>query len=235
MTAKEILAQLEKMGSPSIKKVYMNHGAVEPFFGVKVGDMKTLVKQVKQNHELAMELYASGNSDAMYLAGLISSPKEMSKKDLQLWMKNAKWYMHSEYTIAWTAAESNYARELAMEWIASDKELAATAGWATYASYIQITPNDQLDNKEIQALLKQIEKGIAKAPNRVRYAMNSFLIMAGSQLESLHPLSLQIAAKIGKVHVEMGGTACAVPEAASYIEKTVSKSGFGKKKKTAKC
>ena len=51
MTAKEILAQLEKMGSPSIKKVYMNHGAVEPFFGVKVGDMKTIVKQVKQNQQ----------------------------------------------------------------------------------------------------------------------------------------------------------------------------------------
>jgi hypothetical protein len=46
---------------------------------------------------------------------------------------------------------------------------------------------------------------------------------------------LQIAAKIGKVEVEMGGTACAVPDAASYIEKSIAKSGFGKKKKTAKC
>jgi len=107
MTTKEVLAQLEKMGSPSIKKVYKNHGAVEPFFGVKVGDMKTIVKQVKQNHELAMELYNTGNSDAMYLAGLISAPKEMSKKDLQHWIKNARWYMHSENSVPWTAAESN--------------------------------------------------------------------------------------------------------------------------------
>ena len=235
MTAKEILAQLEKMGSPSIKKVYTKHGAVEPFFGVKVGDMKAIVKQVKHNHALAMELYDSGNSDAMYLAGLISSPKEMSKKDLQHWMKHAKWYMHSEYTIAWTAAESNYARELAMEWIASDQELVATAGWSTYASFMQITANDQLEIKEIQTLMKQIEKGIVKAPNRVRYAMNSFLIMVGTQLQELHTTALEIAKKIGAVEVDMGGTACAVPDAVSYIEKTVSKSGFGKKKKTAKC
>jgi 3-methyladenine DNA glycosylase AlkD len=235
MTSKEILAQLEKMGSPSIKKVYLKHGAVEPFFGVKVGDMKTIVKQVKQNHALAMELYDCGNSDAMYLAGLISSPKEMSKKDLQHWMKNAKWYMHSEYTVAWTAAESNHARELAMEWIASDKELVATAGWSTYASYIQITPNEALDKKEIQTLIKQIEKGIAKAPNRVRYAMNALLIMAGTQLEDLHATAKEVAKKIGVVEVDMGGTSCAVPDALSYIEKTISKSGFGKKKKTAKC
>ena len=183
MTAKEILQQLEKMGSASIKKVYMNHGAVEPFFGVKVGDMKTIVKQVKQNHQLAMELYASGNSDAMYLAGLISSPGEMSREDLQLWMKSARWYMHSEFTVAWTASESKYARELAMEWIGSSKEPEAAAGWSTYASYTQITPNDQLDIKEIETLLKRVEKEIAKAPNRVRYAMNGFLIMAGSQIE----------------------------------------------------
>ncbi|MFM7727915.1 MAG: hypothetical protein ACKO7B_14530, partial [Flavobacteriales bacterium] len=62
-----------------------------------------------------------------------------------------------------------------------------------------------------------------------------FLIMAGSQLEELHALSLDIAKRIGKVEVEMGGTACAVPDASSYIVKTVEKSGFGKKKKTAKC
>lgn len=235
MIAKEIIARLEKMGSASIKKVYMNHGAVEPFFGVKVGDMKTIVKEVKQNHKLAMELYASGNSDAMYLAGLISSPKEMTKKDLQLWVENAKWYMHSEYAVAWTAAESDYARELAMEWIASSNELIATAGWATYASYIQVTPNEKLDIKEISALVSQIEKGIAKAPNRVKYVMNGFLIMAGSQLQEVHAQVLAAAKKIGKFEVEMGGTACAVPDAASYIAKTVDKSGFGKKKKTAKC
>ena len=230
MTAKEILAQLEKMGSPSIKKVYQKHGAVEPFFGVKIGDMKPIVKQVKENHRLAMELYATGNSDAMYLAGLISSPKEMTKADLQLWMKNARWYMHSEYTIAWTAGESAHARELAMEWIASNDELTATAGWSTYASYIQITPNERLDMKEIQTLLRQIEKGLSKAPNRVRSAMNGFLIMAGSQMEELNKLSIEIARKLGKVEVDMGGTSCAVPDAESYIQKTVAKSGFGKKK-----
>lgn len=235
MTAKEILVALEAMGSPSTKKVYAKHGAVEPFFGVKVSDMKTIVKQVKQNHSLAMELYASGNSDAMYLAGLISSPKEMSKKDLQLWVNNVRWYMHSEYTVAWTAAESVFARELALEWIDSSNELTATAGWSTYASYILITPNEKLDLNELKTLLDKIETGIGKAQNRVKYAMNNHLIVLGSQVQELHREALVVAAKLGTVDVEMGGTACAVPDAADYIRKSVSKNGFGKKKKTAKC
>jgi 3-methyladenine DNA glycosylase AlkD len=197
--------------------------------------MKSIVKEIKQNHSLAMELYASGNSDAMYLAGLISSPKEMTKNELQSWIKNARWYMHSEYTVAWTAAESNFARELANEWIDSDSELIATGGWSTYASYIQLTPHEQLDIREIGSLISRIEKQLSKSPNRVKYVMNGFIIMVGTQVEELHSIALRAAETIGKVDVNMGGTSCAVPDAASYIAKTIDKVGFGKKKKTAKC
>jgi hypothetical protein len=45
MTADDVLEGLEAMRSPSIKKMLIcNHGVKEPCFGVKVGDMKTLVK-----------------------------------------------------------------------------------------------------------------------------------------------------------------------------------------------
>jgi hypothetical protein len=122
-----------------------------------------------------------------------------------------------------------------MEWITSPHELTAVAGWATYASYIQITANEKLDIREIATLVSIIEKEISKAPNRVKYAMNGFLIMAGTQIEELHAMAIEVAGKIGKVSVEMGGTACAVPDAISYIAKTVNKAGIGKKKKSAKC
>lgn len=48
MTADDVLEGLEAMRSPSIKKMLIcNHGVKEPCFGVKVGDMKTLVKPTK--------------------------------------------------------------------------------------------------------------------------------------------------------------------------------------------
>ena len=39
----------------------------------------------KENHELALTSYASGNSDARYLAGIIAVPFEFSKKGLKDW------------------------------------------------------------------------------------------------------------------------------------------------------
>ena len=37
------------------------------------------MKHVKKHQELALNLYQSGNSDAMYLAGLCVNPKQMTK------------------------------------------------------------------------------------------------------------------------------------------------------------
>lgn len=54
MTADAILRELSTLGSPSIKKVLMNHGAREPFYGVKISDLKPIQKRIKKNHELAL-------------------------------------------------------------------------------------------------------------------------------------------------------------------------------------
>jgi len=103
MQLNEIMQQLEQYGNETTKRIFMNHGAKEPLFGVKVGDLKKIVKKVKTNHELSLQLFDTGNSDAMYLAGLIADEKQITKDDLQKWVKKAYWYMLSEYTVAGVA------------------------------------------------------------------------------------------------------------------------------------
>ncbi|MEJ2595755.1 MAG: DNA alkylation repair protein [bacterium] len=235
MTLQEVMAELEQMGSEQTKKVLMKHGAREPFFGVKVGDLKKIVKKVKKDHELSIALFNTGNSDAMYLAGLIADEKKISGDQLQDWAEKAYWYMLSEYTVAWVAAESRFGHELGMEWIEADEENIASAGWATLANYLAITQNEELDLQEIDDLLECISKTIKYAPNRVRYAMNGFVIAAGSYIPELTNRAIEIAEKIGKVEVEMGGTACKVPSAPEYIKKVKDAGKLGKKKKVARC
>ncbi len=43
------------------------------------------------------------------------------------------------------------------------------------------------------------------------------------------------ASKIGKVHVDVGDTACKIPPAGAYIQKVIDKGNLGKKKKQARC
>lgn len=44
----------------SIKKGLRNHGVREPFFGVKIGDMKKIQKRIKKDYQLALDLYDTG-------------------------------------------------------------------------------------------------------------------------------------------------------------------------------
>lgn len=235
MTTTEILKELQAMGSEQTKKTFLRHGAREPFFGVKVGDMKKIVRRVKKNHELSLALYDTGNSDAMYLAGLIADEKKITKQDLQHWAEKAHWHMISEYTVAWIAAESPYGWELGLEWIDSDKENIASAGWSTLASWVTIHPDNALDLKQLEQLLDRVALSLHSAPNRVRYTMNGFVIACGASVAPLAGKAIETAEKIGEVRVNLGNTACQVPAAAPYIQKVRDMGRLGHKKKMARC
>jgi 3-methyladenine DNA glycosylase AlkD len=235
MTVDEVVKELRSMGSESIKKVLLKHGAKEPFYGVKVEDLKKIQKRVKVDHQLALALYDTGIGDAMYLAGLIADDGKMTKKDLQKWLKKATWKMHSEYTVPWVAAGSPHGWELALEWIDSKDEIAASAGWQTLSGLVSVKEDDDLDIPALKKLLDRVKKTIHKAPNRVKYTMNGFVIAVGSFVPWLTDLAIQTAEAIGPVTVDMGDTECKVPAAADYIRKVQARGSIGKKRKTAKC
>lgn len=235
MTAQEVLAELKSLGSEQTKKTFLRHGAKEPFDGVKVADLKTIVKRVKKDHALSLALFDSGNSDAMYLAGLISEPAKMTKTQLRKWAKGAYWYMISCFTVPWVASESAHGRELALEWMDSDTEQIAACGWATYSSLLSIKPDAELDLKEIEKLLGRVKDEIGSAANRVRYCMVNFVIAVGAFVVPLNAKAKAVAKAIGKVDVDMGDTSCKVPDALEYIGKVEKRGSLGKKRKSAMC
>lgn len=233
-TVNGILVELEKMGTPAIKKVLMNHGAREPFFGVRVGDMKTIVKRVKKDYALSLALYETGNSDAMYLAGLIADEEAMTEQDLDYWAEQAYWHMLSEYSVAWVAAESKFGYKLGMKWIDDEREQMAVCGWSTLGSLIALGRAAHFAEGELAMLIDRVVKTLHKSKNRVRYAMNGFLIVVGTYVPELRAKAIAAGNALGEIQVDMGGTACKVPEAPAYIEKAAAKWN-GKFKKTVRC
>ncbi len=235
MTLDDVMTALQGYGSEQTKKTFSRHGAREPFFGVKVQDLKTIVKKVKKDHALALALYDTGNSDAMYLAALVCDPDQFTKAQLNKWVKGAYWFYLSCFTVAWAAAESRFGRELALEWMDSKKEQTAAAGWGTYVSLLSIKPDEELDHAEITGLLGRVARDIHAAPNRVRYVMNNFVIAVGSYVRALTAKAKATAKAVGKVTVDVGDTDCKVPDAAAYIDKVIAAGRHGKKRKSAMC
>ena len=234
-TVVEVMKELEKNGSEQTRKTFARHGAPSDMFGVKVADLKVIAKKIKGNQQLAMELFDTGNSDAMYLAGLVADGSKMSRKQLDAWAKGASWSAISEYTVPWNAAENSGGWAVGLKWIESKKESIASCGWATLSSILAIRPDGELDLKQIQALMDRAAKEVHSAPNRVRSAMNGFVIAVGAYVKPLLVKAKATAKKIGVVDVDMGDTACKVPVALPYIEKIESMGRVGKKRMTTKC
>ena len=235
MNLSEVMTELKKKGSPQTVKIFSRHGAPENMFGVKVADLKPIAKKIKGDQKLACELYATGNSDAMYLAGLVADGSIMTKRDLNAWARDASWYMISEYTVPWVTSDSKHAEDLALKWMVAKKEKVATSGWATYSSLLGLRDDKELNQVEIKKLLKRVEKEIHQAPNRVRYTMNGFVISVGTYVKPLLKQAQAAAKKIGKVDVQMGETSCKVPLATDYIAKVEKMGRIGKKRKSARC
>ena len=231
----QIMNQLKKKGREQTRKIFQQHGDSDNMFGVKVADLKVIAKKIKGNQELACELYETGNYDAMYLAGLVADGKRMTKKQLDNWAKSPGWVWISEYTVPWVASESPHGREVALKWIKSKKEAIASCGWCTYSGLVAITPDEELDLTEIKGLLKRVENEIGSAANRVKYTMNGFVIAVGAYVRPVMKQAKTTAKKLGKVDVDMGGTACKVPLALEYIEKIENSGRAGKKRKTTRC
>src|SRR4030095_10765587 len=199
MTAKDIVAELKKLGTAQTKKTWMNHGAQEPCLGVKIEDMKKIQKRVKMDYQLALDLYDTGIADAMYLAGLIADDAKMTRKDLQKWIEGASCDRVAEYTVPWVASASPHGRELALKWIESKNEAIASAGWQTYSSMAPIKEEAALDLAEIESLLQRVAKSIHQQPNRVKYVMNSFVIAVACHVKPLHKLAVAPAQRICQV------------------------------------
>ena len=231
MTADEIVAQLKPLGTDTYKKMLLNHGISEPVFGVKIEELKKIQKKIKMDYRLALDLYDTGIYDAMYLAGLIADDLKMTRRDLQHWVEKASSATLSQYTVPWVAAESMHGRELALEWIESNSESVASSGWATLSGLVAIRTDADLDLLELEQLLRRVQRTIHQQPNRVRSAMNAFVIALGNHVAALTERCKTAGKRIGKVSVNMGDTACKVPSIVEYIEKAEKMGRIGQKKK----
>ncbi len=231
------MSELKKKGTEQYRKTYARHGMdPERLLGVSSADMKTIAKSIRGRQELAMALYETGIMEAMYVAGMTASGAKMTAEQLEAWAEGSGGLqMINEYTVPWVAVEHPQARQLALKWMGSDQEHITALGWRTYAGLLATKPDDELDLKEIEKLLGVVVKKISKAPNRVKYVMNSFVIVAGSYVAPMMQRALAVAAEIGEVKVDLGDTDCKVPGAVASIEKVKAAGRIGIKKKTLRC
>lgn len=235
MDFETIMRELEALGKERTKKIYISNGAHEPLFGVATGAMKPIAKKIKINQPLAEELYATGNYDAMYFAGIIADPKAMDESDFNRWMDDAYFYMLSDYVVAVTLSESDIAQEVADKWIASGEELRMSGGWSCYCWLLGNRKDNEFSESKISNMLDMVKNTIHNSPERTKSSMNNFLYTVGVSYLPLHEKAVETAKEIGTVEVKRDNKKSSFINAYENIQKDIDKGRIGFKRKYVRC
>lgn len=216
MSLAEAMSALELAGSEQTRKTYRRHGAVDPMFGVSFATLKSLLKAIGVDHELALALWATGNYDARHLALKVADPARVTPEVLDGWARDTRARMCILYVAALTC-ESPHGMSRAIAWLASDELALRVCGWSLVGS---LALCDQATaDAWFLARVAEIEKTIHDAPNEQRQAMNQALISLGCRNPVLRSAAAAAAKRIGTVDIDHGDTACKTPDAATYIDK----------------
>ncbi|NUU61994.1 DNA alkylation repair protein [Paenibacillus agri] len=230
-----VMQELEDLGKERTKKIYQSNGAHEPLFGVATGQMKPIFRKTKINQALAEQLYATGNYDAMYFAGIIADPKAMTAADFERWIDGAYFYMLSDFVVAVTLAEADIAQEVADKWISSGDELRMSAGWSCYCWLLGNRPDAEFSESKIADMLDLVENTIHDAPERAKYAMNNFIYTVGVSYVPLHDKAFETAKAVGPVEVDLAKKKSKVLVASERLQKAIDKGELGFKRKHVRC
>lgn len=235
MNAELVMQELEALGKERTKKMYMSNGAHEPLFGVATGAMKPIAKKIKIDQALAEELYATGNYDAMYFAGVIADPKAMTVEDFNRWIEAAYFYMLSDYVVAVTLAEAPIAQEVADAWIASGEELKMSAGWSCYCWLLGNRKDSEFSESKLANMLEVVKNTIHDVPERTKSAMNNFLYTVAISYVPLHEQAVATAQAIGPVEMKRDNKKSTQLNAYETIQKEIERGRIGFKRKYVRC
>jgi 3-methyladenine DNA glycosylase AlkD len=215
MNLSQVMTALKRAGTEENRIVYRRHGARGEVFGVGLSSLDLIAERVGSDPQLAKKLWATRNADARILATKIADPRSISAAELATWAKDLDWYVGAD-ALAKLAFHSVHTKKLTVAWIESKNEWVARAGWHTLAL---LTRDKTLPDTFFEPYLARIEKGIHRAPNRTRDAMNAALIAIGIRSDAFAKGALAAAKRIGRIDVDYGDASLRTPNAATYIRR----------------
>jgi 3-methyladenine DNA glycosylase AlkD len=221
MTLEETLRQLESLGDEGTRAYNAKNGAGANQFGVKLGDVRTLAKKIKTNHELALSLWKSGNIDAQMLATLLIKPSLLSADEMERMVKSVTYMWLADWLHSYVLKEHPDHETLRQKWMASDDRMAARAGWRLTAGRVAKNP----EGLDPAALLDRIESEMAAAAPEVQWTMNMCLAEIGIHVPKLRKRAIAIGEKLGIYRDYPVSKGCTSPFAPIWINAMVSRQG----------
>lgn len=217
MTVSEVLSKLEALGDEKLRVQNAKRGAGTNQYGVKMGDIRAVAKSIKTNHNLALDLWATGNVEARLVAILIMVPKLLSVDELDAMVRSERFPWAADWLSSYVIKEHPDKEELRICWMKSNEPMTARAGWSLTAARIAHSP----EGLDVSALLDRIEEEMPNAAPEVQWTMNTALAYIGIHHPVLRERALAIGERLGIYRDYPVSKGCTSPFAPVWINEMV--------------
>ncbi len=192
----------------------------------KLGDLRKIAKEIKKDHELAMELWSSGDFLPRQLAILIMDKKELDQEKINDIDRDIQQHNYEEkiHLIDWLLAnqlsKDKKTIQFMESWEKSSSPLQRRLFWYHQAR-LRWMGNTNHDNTE--ALLDKIEKNLLNEAPEVQWAMNYTAGQIGKWQEKYRRRCIAIGKNTGLYKDEVVAKNCTPSYLPKFIEIEVSK------------
>jgi 3-methyladenine DNA glycosylase AlkD len=163
-------------------------------YGVAKPKMDLLARRIGKDHQLALELWASGVHDARILAGMIDVPDEVSADQMERWARDFDNWDVCDGTCCHLFVFAAPARKKAFLWCRRKEEFIKRAGFALMA-YLAYR-DKQASDAQFRKMLPLVEREAYDERNFVRKAVNWALRNIGKRNLRLNHEAIRAAERI---------------------------------------
>ena len=151
---KEVLAKLEVLGNERVREQNVKRGAGDlPQFGVRLGEIRKVAKEVRADHDLGLELWETGILEARLLAVLAFKPGRLTIERLDELVRSVRFVQVFDWLDSYVIRKHPEKEALRTKWADDPDPWAARAYWSLTAERVGKSP----DGLDLPGLLDRIE------------------------------------------------------------------------------
>ncbi|MCG5461696.1 DNA alkylation repair protein [Micromonospora sp. MED01] len=214
----EVTAELVALEDPKAREVNARHGDDH---GVHLGALRALAKRLKTQHDLARQLWATGDASARLLAILICRPRAFERDELDVMLREARAPKVHDWLLNYVVKKSPHSEELRLAWFADPDPVVASAGWALTTERVTKKP----ESLDLPGLLTVIEAEMKDAPDRLQWAMNHCLAQIGIAHAEHRARAIDIGERLQVLRDYPTSPGCTSPFAPTWISEMVRRAG----------
>ncbi|TWS23469.1 DNA alkylation repair protein [Tsukamurella sputi] len=208
----DVLAELAALEDPKARAVNERHG--DPH-GVNLTKLRALAKSLGTDHELAADLWTSGDVAAQLVALLIVKPKQFSADELDAMLRSTRSDKAHDWLLNYLVKKSLHAADLRARWWGDADPRVRAAGWTLTTHAVTTADLDR------DALLDEIERDMRDADPKLQWAMNETLATIGIEDESRRARAIEIGEELQVLADYPVSKGCVSPFAPIWITEMV--------------